>query len=1062
MRTSPRAPLLLLGLLASGFATGAVRVHAVGNEGAARVAMLVEGDEIVAVVTPEAVTRDALDVARFRSVEARRSLSSRVTLRIRRDGKLRSVDVPQGPWDLAVEPISAASATPLTQAIVTAWDLSHQDQWRELAEHCRRATAQAMPDEEMRILHRTCADQLERGGDTGASTPHRANAVELGRRAGADPALAHDLLGAGSALGKLQRLADAEAAINEARELWQRLAPGALGDAMALSNLAIIASLQGRSDAAEVMFTEVATRYRTIGAIPSLEAHVLNNLFLALRRRGELDIAQGYLERSIRLKEATDDGSLSLSRSYSNLALLMRQRGDLGAAEQALSAALAIRRRLDPESLDTQRVLGNLANLALERGDVDTAADLHASTLAVFRKTTPGSPILAANLRNLAAARIAQGRLTEARDLLEEALAIEMRYSTPSLTMADTRLGLGQVADLGGDLAAAADAYDRACEIQQTIAAESIGVAQCLERRGPLALRRGDADAALADLTRAVRIRARLAPGSLNEAEARLALARVHQQRGSAREALAELKLAAVAVEEQFEHAGSSIEGQLGLGPRAAPIYRALIAQLAALEQPLDAFVASERYRAQVLRRLLEERDLNLPQRWPEALRRRRSQLNAQYEQLQAQIGGLPAADPTLADKLAQLAKLRTERMTLAVTLRKALPAPIAAQQPGFSLEAAAARLRDGEVLLSYITGDDATLLFVLEPGREAPRLSLHRIPLGRDALAARIDQWRALMRAPAAANTGRSLTALGRSLHASLLGPAANALAGRQRIAVLPDGALWQLPFAALVSGGSDDAPRYLVEDFALNHELAWSLRERAPARTAAPRPQKLELAAFGDPVLAPALATRFPSLPATRDELQALRGVFGSTAALRLGGQATELELLKLAPGARYVHIASHAIARPALPLDSSILLTANAAAARPDNSLRAFEIVERLRLDAELVTLSACDTGSGAELGGEGLVGLTWAFRFAGAHAVLASLWPVGDRSTAALMTDFYQRLAAGATKDEALRAAQLAALARGRVATGSRSRGPAAATAGSSQPMRWAAFELFGQP
>jgi CHAT domain-containing protein/Tfp pilus assembly protein PilF len=1062
-----RGAFMLMSVLASGVALGEVRVHAVGNEGAARSANLAEGDEIVAIVSPEAVPADSLDVGRFREVEARRSLVHRVTLRIRRAGKLRNVEVPQGPWDMAVAPGTPEAATPFSQALVTAWDLSHRDQWRELAEHCRKSVAAPFSDAEMRIVRRTCADQIERGGESAVSPPYRAAAVELGRATTADTALAHDLLGAGTALGKLQRFADAEAAINEAREIWRKQAPGALGDAMALSNLAVIASMQGRNEPAQAMWLEVIARYRALGAIPAQEAHVYNNYFLTLRRLGQLDTAQEYLERSIRIKESIDDGSQSLARGYNNLGLLMRQRGDLGAAEQAWSAALAIKRRLDPESLDTQRLLGNLANLALERGDVDTAADLHASTLVVFRKTIPGSPTLAANLRNLAAVRIAQGRLTEARDLLDEALAIELRNATPALSLADTRLALGQVAEARGDLAAAAASYDLALELHQRIAADSSGVAQCLERRGPLAARRGDTNAALTDLRRAVLIRARLAPGSLNEAEARLALSRVHQQAGNRDDALAELRLAAEAVEEQFEHAGASIEGQLGLGPRAAPIYRALIATLASRDQVTEAFAASERYRAQVLRRLLEERDLDLPQRWPEDLRRQRSQLGAQYEQLQTQIGRLPAADPALTEKLAQLAKLRTERMTLAAQMRKALPAPIAAPQPRFSLREAVARLRDGEVMLSYIVSDEATFLFVLRPWRDTPELTMHRIPLGRDALAARISQWRALMRAPAAAGADRDLAAVGRSLHATLLGPAARELEGVRRIALLPDGALWHLPFAALVRGGSDDAPRYLIEDFALNHELAWSLRQSsldmAAPVTPATHAKKLELAAFGDPVLTPALAARFPPLPATRDELRGLGGVFGAAATLRLGSLATEPELLRLAPGARYVHIASHAVARPALPLDSSILLTADAKSARPDNALRALEIIERLRLDAELVTLSACDTGSGAELGGEGLVGLTWAFRFAGAQAVLASLWPVGDRSTADLMTDFYRRLAAGATKDDALRGAQLAALERGRGARGARMRGPASAPGTTAaQPVRWAAFGLFGQP
>jgi CHAT domain-containing protein len=101
--------------------------------------------------------------------------------------------------------------------------------------------------------------------------------------------------------------------------------------------------------------------------------------------------------------------------------------------------------------------------------------------------------------------------------------------------------------------------------------------------------------------------------------------------------------------------------------------------------------------------------------------------------------------------------------------------------------------------------------------------------------------------------------------------------------------------------------------------------------------------------------------------------------------------------------------------------------------------------MHLDADLVTLSACDTALGKEMGGEGLVGLTRAFQYAGARSVLASLWGVADYSTAGFMKRFYGYLHDGKSKDEALRAAQIDQI---------RKKG------GSSHPFFWAAFELNG--
>ncbi|RPH55744.1 CHAT domain-containing protein, partial [bacterium] len=110
-----------------------------------------------------------------------------------------------------------------------------------------------------------------------------------------------------------------------------------------------------------------------------------------------------------------------------------------------------------------------------------------------------------------------------------------------------------------------------------------------------------------------------------------------------------------------------------------------------------------------------------------------------------------------------------------------------------------------------------------------------------------------------------------------------------------------------------------------------------------------------------------------------------------------------------------------------------------------LQAWEIFERVRLDADLVTLSSCETGLGRDAAGEGLIGLTRAFQYAGARSILASLWSVSDRSTAELMQRFYALLRAGHPKDLALQAAQREMVRAG---------------GASSHPYHWAAFELIG--
>jgi CHAT domain-containing protein len=298
---------------------------------------------------------------------------------------------------------------------------------------------------------------------------------------------------------------------------------------------------------------------------------------------------------------------------------------------------------------------------------------------------------------------------------------------------------------------------------------------------------------------------------------------------------------------------------------------------------------------------------------------------------------------------------------------------------------------------------------------------------MGSARLAERIERFRHLAEETAPSD---QFFAEARALYDLLLLPAERHVRDARHLLISPDGALHQLPFAALRHRGGYVAEWKPVSVVPSGTIYAQLVRSRRSADHA------VDLVAFGDP------RSSGDVLPASRGEVETLAKLFGRSHVL-LGEQASELRAKSGVKGARYVHFACHGLIDDRFPLDSALALSGSAGETGSENGmLHAWEVFENVRLDADLVTLSACRSASGAVFAGEGLLGLTRAFQYAGARSVLASLWTTGDKSTAQLMTRFYTLLKAGVSKDEALRQSQLEAIRRGR------------------HPVRWANFQLYG--
>lgn len=296
------------------------------------------------------------------------------------------------------------------------------------------------------------------------------------------------------------------------------------------------------------------------------------------------------------------------------------------------------------------------------------------------------------------------------------------------------------------------------------------------------------------------------------------------------------------------------------------------------------------------------------------------------------------------------------------------------------------------------------------------------------------------------------------------LLGQFAERLAPGKRLIVVPDGILYYLPFETLRHNG-----RYLVEDHNISYLPSAGLLELLrDSKSQAGTGDKLDLLAFGDPVFSPegakpkrggdsiatarqALSTldgfHLDALPRTRDEVEEIARLFApDRRRVFLGKESTE-EAVKAAPLRRYarLHFATHGLFNESNPSRSAIVLTLDADP-QEDGFLEVNEIA-KLDLDCDLVVLSACQTGRGQLFSGEGVVGLSRAFLYAGARSVVVSLWNVGDISTSELMKSFYQHLISNMDNAAALREAKLQMLRSGNE---------------TRHPYYWAPFIVVGKP
>ncbi len=528
-----------------------------------------------------------------------------------------------------------------------------------------------------------------------------------------------------------------------------------------------------------------------------------------------------------------------------------------------------------------------------------------------------------------------------------------------------------------------------------------------------------------------------------------------------------------------------------------------------ALDYAAESFKITEAGRARSLLDMLGEVNAQITEGVPAALlKRKQDNLNRQQE-IAEQLTGISLSGDQKqkpADLEKELDKLQTEFDEIENQIRAGSPryAALTGAQPLTLAETQQKVLDDGTVLLEYSLGNDTSYafavtqsgvsLFKLPPRSNIDKLAtdfraqlippkLQRRIVGIDVVA---EQQRGLGLVEGPSENLTAFVAASNALYRAAVEPASNSF-GDKRLLVVADGALNYIPFEALVrsTDGADYASlSYLVK----SNEIVYapSASVVAAIRQSGNKPSGKNLLAVADPIFSsddsrvkgkagvpapaearglglglesavndvageptPAGGLRLARLVGTRVEAEEIGKIAksnGSQADLWIDLNASEDNLRSRdVTNYRIIHVATHGLLDAERPQFTGVVLSL---VGNKDNDgfLRTDEIFN-LRLGAPLVMLSACETGLGKEKRGEGVIGLTRAFMYAGAPTVGVSLWSVADKSTADLMADFYRRLLGPASSNSAsvaMRAAQLGLISGKKY----------------SAPFYWAPFVIVG--
>ncbi len=864
------------------------------------------------------------------------------------------------------------------------------------------------------------------------------------------------------------------------------------GEAIMLNNIGLVYSFLGEMRKALDKFDESLPIRRAI-ADRRGEANTLNNIADVYRLQGEAQKALEKCNEALPIYRAVGDRR-GEAIALNKIGMAYLSLGETRKALEKYHETLPITRAVGDRNGEAD-TLSNISGVYLSVGETRKALEKYHETLPIYRAVGDRRGEAGA-LNNIGVAYRLLGETRKALDMFNEALPI-------SRTIGDRRgeairlNNIGEAYRLLGETRKALEKHNEALPITREVG-DRRGEAGTLNNIGVAYLSMGETQKALEKHNEALPIFHTV--GDRNgEANTLLSIARAEQKRDNLTQARQAIEQAVSLVESLRTNIAGQ-EFRASYFASRQEFFETYIDVLMEQRQQnpvagIDAvaLAVSERARARSLLELLKEARADIRQGVDGSLleceRSLQQRLNARAA---AQVSLLNRKHtPEQADAVAkEIAAITAEYEEVQAQIRAHSPryAALTQPQPLGLAEIQQQALDEDTLLLEYALGENRSYLWLVSQRS----IDSYELPPRAELEAATRRVYELLTARPKRGTPpDPQFIAQARTLSRILLGPVAPQLAGKRLVVVAP-GALSYLPFAALPTPEDKKRPAGGYEPLIAKHEvvsipsasvLSIIRREMAGRQRAAK-----SIAVLADPVFEasdPRLASAkngsssgetlpAPAADAELSELtRAIRTMNFSDARAgftRLAFSRQEAEsIIALTPGGtelkatdfsasramamsgqliqyRILHFATHGLLNSERPELSGLVFSLIDQEGKPQDGFLRLHEIYNLQLNADLVVLSACETGLGKEIKGEGLIGLTRGFMYSGAPRVVASLWNVDDLATAELMKLFYQRmLKDGLPAGAALRAAQLEVSRQKRWAS----------------PYFWAGFVLQGE-